>query len=59
MALRYSFNLGDEAHRIEVAVESVLAEGIRTADLLQAEGGKPVTTSQMGEAILRALDQSL
>ncbi len=59
MALRYSFNLGDEAHRIEVAVESVLAEGIRTPDLLQAEGEKPVTTSQMGDAILGALDQSL
>src|SRR5210317_1094790 len=40
MALRYSFDLGAEATRIEAAVEAVLAQGIRTADLMQADGGK-------------------
>ena len=33
MALRYSFDAGDEAARLEAAVETVLADGLRTADL--------------------------
>ena len=55
MALRYSFDLGAEATRLEAAVEKVLADGVRTADLMQAEGGTPVTTSEMGDAIIAAL----
>lgn len=56
MALRYSFDLGDEARRVEQAVEKVLADGLRTADLMGPEGGKPVSTVEMGDAIIRALD---
>ena len=59
MALRYSFDLGDEAARLEKAVEQVLADGKRTADLLGEEGVTPVSTSEMGDAILAALDASL
>ncbi|MEN8892997.1 3-isopropylmalate dehydrogenase [Planktotalea arctica] len=59
MALRYSFDQGAEADRLEVAVEKVLADGIRTADLMQAGDGKPVSTTEMGDAILAALDASL
>ena len=59
MALRYSFDLGDEAARIEKAVEKVLADGVRTADLMGPEGGTPVTTSQMGDAVIAALDASI
>lgn len=59
MALRYSFDMGDEATRLEKAVEKVLADGIRTADLMGPEGGTPVSTSGMGDAILAALDASL
>lgn len=59
MALRYSFDLGDEAARLERAVEKVLADGVRTADLLGEEGVTPVSTGQMGDAILAALDASL
>ncbi|MEZ5731631.1 MAG: 3-isopropylmalate dehydrogenase [Paracoccaceae bacterium] len=55
MALRYSFDLGEEATRVEQAVENVLASGLRTADLMGPEGGKPVSTSQMGDAIVAAL----
>ena len=55
MALRYSFDMGNEASRIESAVESVLADGVRTSDLLQAKGEKPVTTSEMGHAFLAVL----
>ncbi|MBI1216932.1 MAG: 3-isopropylmalate dehydrogenase [Rhodobacteraceae bacterium] len=59
MALRYSFGLGDEAARLEAAVEKVLADGARTADLMGPEGGAPVSTTGMGDAILAALDASL
>lgn len=59
MALRYSFDQGDEATRLENAVEKVLADGIRTADLMQAGDGTPATTSEMGDAIIAALDASL
>jgi 3-isopropylmalate dehydrogenase len=59
MALRYSFDLGDEATRVEKAVEKVLADGVRTADLMGPEGGTPVSTTQMGDAVLAALDASL
>ena len=59
MALRYSFDQGDEAARLEKAVEQVLADGARTADLMGPEGGSPISTSEMGDAILAALDASL
>ena len=59
MALRYSFEKGDEATRLEEAVNAVLADGYRTADLLGEEGKDPVTTKQMGDAIVAALDASL
>lgn len=59
MALRYSFDAGEEASRIETAVESVLAGGARTADLTGDSGAAPVSTSEMGDAILAALDASI
>jgi 3-isopropylmalate dehydrogenase len=59
MALRYSFDQGEEATRLEKAVEKVLADGLRTADLIGEEGVQPVSTQQMGDAILAALEASL
>ena len=59
MALRYSFNMGTEADRVEAAVAKVLADGLRTADLMGPEGGSPISTSQMGDAIVTALNASL
>ena len=59
MALRYSFDKGDEAERLESAVNRVLGKGIRTADLLNVEGVTPASTSEMGDAILAELDASL
>ncbi len=56
MALRYSFDAGDAAAQVEAAVEAVLAAGLRTGDLLGAEGGTPIGTLAMGDAILAALD---
>jgi 3-isopropylmalate dehydrogenase len=55
MALRYSFDDGAAADQVERAVESVLAEGLRTADLLGPDGGHSVSTSEMGDAIVAEL----
>ena len=59
MALRYSFDEGEEATRLESAIETVLSDGARTADLMGPEGGTPMSTSEMGDAIVAALDASL
>ena len=59
MALRYSFDQGEEATRLERAIEKVLADGVRTADLMGPEGGKPVSTTEMGDKIIAALNASL
>ncbi|MEO9518608.1 MAG: 3-isopropylmalate dehydrogenase [Paracoccaceae bacterium] len=56
MALRYSFDMAEEADLVEAAVQTVLANGLRTADLLGEEGAQPVSTSEMGDAILEALN---
>ena len=55
MALRYSFGEGQAADDLERAVETVLADGVRTADLMTPEGGTPVSTSEMGDRIVAAL----
>jgi 3-isopropylmalate dehydrogenase len=54
MALRYSFDLGSESDLLEKAVEKVLDNGLRTADIMQ-EGATRVSTAQMGEAIVKEL----
>ncbi|MEL7397924.1 MAG: 3-isopropylmalate dehydrogenase [Pseudomonadota bacterium] len=59
MALRYSFDQGEEATRLETAIETVLANGARTADLIGEDGTTHLTTSEMGDVIVDALDASL
>lgn len=59
MPLRCSFNLADKSTRFEKAVERVLADAVRIADLICPEGGTPVLTSRMGDAVIAALDASL
>jgi 3-isopropylmalate dehydrogenase len=54
MCLRYSFDLGDAADRLEKAIAEVLDQGLRTGDIRQ-EGCKTVGTKEMGDAILKAL----
>jgi 3-isopropylmalate dehydrogenase len=56
MCLRYSFGRGDDAKLLEKAVERVLADGYRTADIMQ-DGMTKVGTSEMTGAILKALDK--
>ena len=59
MALRYSFDEGAEADRLEESIENVLAKGVRTHDLLGEEGVTPLSTAEMGDAIVNALTESL
>lgn len=50
MMLRYSFDLDQEAAAVEAAVQKVLTEGWRTADIM-AEGCTKVGTTEMGDLI--------
>ncbi|MCY4259902.1 MAG: 3-isopropylmalate dehydrogenase [Rhodobacteraceae bacterium] len=58
MALRYSFGCSAEATALETAVESALADGIRTPDLQQTGSGRPASTSEVGDAIIDRLQRS-
>ncbi|MCQ8783571.1 3-isopropylmalate dehydrogenase [Mangrovibrevibacter kandeliae] len=53
MCLRYSFNMIEEADRLERAIARVLASGLRTPDLAP-EGAATVTTAAMGDAVVAA-----
>src|ERR1700759_4071334 len=54
MALRYSFDMGPLADKLDAAIAAVLSKGLRTADL-KSEGTTAVSTTQMGKAILQEL----
>jgi 3-isopropylmalate dehydrogenase len=58
MALRYSFDMGKEADRIDQAIAGALAQGLRTADI-RGEGAKTVGTAEMGDAILAELERKI
>ena len=54
MMLRYSLDEAAMADRIEAAVNSVLDQGLRTADIY-SEGTQKVGTAEMGDAVVAAL----
>jgi 3-isopropylmalate dehydrogenase len=56
MAMRYSFNMGEEADKLEAAIAVALDKGLRTADI-KSEGCKIVSTAEMGEAIVGELEK--
>src|SRR5579862_2012543 len=56
MAMRYSFNMGEEADKLEAAIAAALGKGLRTADI-KSEGCKIVSTAEMGEAIVGELEK--
>ena len=56
MALRYSFDMGALADKLDAAIAAVLASGLRTADIT-SEGTTAASTRQMGEAILSELQK--
>ena len=55
MALRYSFDMGEDADLIDAAIDRVLAAGLRTRDIM-GEGRTEVSTEGMMDAILHELD---
>lgn len=54
LMLRESFEMEDDASRVEQAVRAVLAAGYRTADI-QQEGTRCIGTQDMGDAVVEAL----
>lgn len=52
MALRYSLNMGEQADLIDKAIANVLADGLRTGDIMQ-DGMTQVGTKAMGAAIIK------
>ncbi|MCD7752785.1 MAG: 3-isopropylmalate dehydrogenase [Lachnospiraceae bacterium] len=54
MMLRYSFDLDREADSIEAAVQAVLKDGYRTADIM-APGCTQVGCSEMGELLVKRI----
>ncbi|QKO21027.1 3-isopropylmalate dehydrogenase [Rhodoferax sp. BAB1] len=57
MMLRFSLNQATAADRIESAVKSVLASGLRTADIWSA-GTTKVGTREMGDAVVAAITKT-
>jgi len=56
MMLRYSFNMNKEADKIENAVDKVLTDGFRTADIYtEGQGLKLISGSQMKNEIIKAV----
>ena len=51
MCLRYSFNMVEEADRVEKAISAVLDDGLRTPDIM-SDGMTKVGTVEMGDAII-------
>src|SRR5262252_2859590 len=56
MALRYSFDMGALADKLDAAIAAALAQGLRTADI-KSEGAKVVTTGQMGDAVIGEMEK--
>jgi 3-isopropylmalate dehydrogenase len=56
MLLRYSFAMEEDAALIERACVAVLANGLRTPDIMAPDCAK-VGTQVMGEAVVRELDK--
>jgi 3-isopropylmalate dehydrogenase len=56
MCLRYSFGRIEDAQLLERAVDRVLAEGYRTADIMQP-GMTKVGTAEMTNTVLKALEK--
>jgi 3-isopropylmalate dehydrogenase len=56
MALRYSFEMAREAAMLDTAIANVLAQGYRTADIMQSNM-RLVGTAEMGQAIVTELER--
>ena len=55
MMLRYAFDLTAEADCIEAAVDKVLNDGLRTADIAGATGVEPLGCAEMTDEIIKRM----
>ena len=55
MMLRYAFDMMEEADCIEKAVDAVLEDGIRTADIVGSSGIEPIGCKEMTEEIIKRI----
>jgi len=55
MMFKYTFGRADLSDRIEKAVRTTLASGLRTADIASKTTKKPSTTSEIGTAVVKAI----
>jgi 3-isopropylmalate dehydrogenase len=56
MALRYSFNMKNEADMLDTAIANTLDKGFRTTDIMQ-DKMREISTSQMGDNIIEELSE--
>lgn len=56
MCLRYSFDMEEAADMVSKAIANVLAQGYRTADIMQ-DNMRRVGTREMGDAVLQELQR--
>jgi 3-isopropylmalate dehydrogenase len=55
MMLRFGLGMGEEADRLEMAIEATLGRGFRTADIAHAGEQQVVGTDEMTAAVIAAL----
>jgi 3-isopropylmalate dehydrogenase len=55
LLLRHSLGLEEEARAVEAAVDAVILQGARTADMHPPRGATPSSTAAMGDAVVRCL----
>jgi 3-isopropylmalate dehydrogenase len=57
MLLRHTARLPREATFVERAMQAVLDSGLRPFDLAPARGSRPASTTEIGDAVVHALDE--
>ena len=55
MMLRYAFDMTDEADCIEAAVDAVLNDGLRTADIVGNSGAQPLGCIEITDEIIKRI----
>lgn len=58
MMLQYSFDRGDLSDALNKAVNQVLSDGLRTADII-SDGCTKISTADMGQAVIKKLEKTL
>ena len=59
MVKRFSYGRSTESESLNAGVDIGVADGVRTNDLMDSDVGTLISTSQMDDGILAAMDASL